>query len=240
MFLSGTLDVSERLRHCPSFDPSKAEQVMLENVEVLHTLWEIADDPMEAVLPPALHPSIPPAVSWLVTKVTASPVGPFVLAETRITCRTAIRPRGFLSGAYVTSEAAADFLASRWGYNAEVGTVELKTAYHEARAVVRRPDGQTILDLRLIDPSPYTGLLFVHPNINLVRTADGPRLVEVMPKAAFRRIDRGRPEVSAFDPSAWGEPRLQLTTPVAGASCVGDLVLPAVDVFFDPDVPIGR
>jgi hypothetical protein len=239
MFLSGSLDITDRLRTCPRFDPADSEQVVLEGVELLHVLWEIEDTHMEAILPPALHPSIPPAVSWLVIHCPQSPVGPFILAETRITCRTAIRPRGFLSAAYVTSEAAAGFLAARWGYNATVAEVELEHAYHDASAVVRR-GGDPILNVRLLDPTPFDGPVFIHPNLHLVQTADGPSIVEVMGKMAFRRIDRGRPEVLAFDPAAWGEPRLAITTPVAGVTGTGDLTLPAVNVFFDPVAPIER
>ena len=46
---------------------------------------------MEAMLPPALHPTLPPIVSWLVYRAISSPWGPFTLAQTRIGCRSGAR-----------------------------------------------------------------------------------------------------------------------------------------------------
>jgi hypothetical protein len=237
MFPMGTLDLADRLRTCPQVDPAEADELRLPAVDVLHVLHEVGSDGFTDLLPPALHPSIPPAVSWLFIHSAQSPVGEFTLAQTRIICRLGLKPRALLSGAYVDNPDAAELL-NRWGFGATVATVKLKAAYDRVQATVDTPDGNRLLGLELLDPTVFDGPAFIHPGLHLVQVPDGPRLCEVAPKIEFRRIDRGMPRVLSFDPAVWGEPRLRLTDPVAGVLAAGELILTKPETSLDPLVQI--
>ena len=69
-------------------------------------------------------------------RVGASPWGPFAMAQTRIECRSGVRPRGFLIAAVVDNAAAAAALSSRWGFRVMPGEVRLRRFYDQVRAEV--------------------------------------------------------------------------------------------------------
>ena len=60
-----------------------------------HPPGDVRDQTRSAVtslLPPALHPTVPPTIIFTFTKVPDSPAGPFVLAEAKIGARSGARP----------------------------------------------------------------------------------------------------------------------------------------------------
>ena len=70
-------------------------------------------------------------------------------------------------------------------------------------------DGRPILQVSLVDPVPVTGHDVQYPpGMHLARvTRDGvlkPRIVQVDSEYVFRRADRGRPELTHFDPADLG------------------------------------
>ena len=90
-------------------------------VETLQIAFEVVRAGADELLPPGLHPTRPPVVTWLVQRVPESPWGPFALAQCRIECRSGLRPRGFLRGGLIDNEAARAALAARWGYALALG-----------------------------------------------------------------------------------------------------------------------
>ena len=238
MFLTGSADLTDRLQSCPTFDPAEGREAVLEQSEVLSILWETDFDFMSEVLPPGVHPSIPPAVNWMFLRAATSPVGPFTLAQTRIVCRVGRVPRAFLSHAVVDSAEAAEFLTRHWAYQCSVGTVRLRHSYPMVTGEVSDAEGRLLLAVDLLDPDPFTGDVFLAPGLHLARQGDTDRLLEVSAKISHNRIDRGRPRLRAFEPGAWREPNLTLTTPVAGFSSRGDLTLPKIETSYDPYVPV--
>lgn len=49
------------------------DALRLEGVETFHLFTEIASAGVESLLPPGLHPTLPPAATWIVQAVAASP-----------------------------------------------------------------------------------------------------------------------------------------------------------------------
>ena len=68
--LVGTADsqsLAEGAATLPDFD---TEPLRLDGVETLQVFYEIERAGADALLPPGLHPTLPPAVTWLVQRVT--------------------------------------------------------------------------------------------------------------------------------------------------------------------------
>ncbi len=234
--LIGTANVQELAARSPVIDNLSGEPAACQEAEVLQVMYEIATPHREALLPPALHPTDPPIVTWLFYRCAASPWGPFAMAQTRIECRSGLRLRAFLVGAAVDNPAAAHALRKHWGFATGTGQVELHRYYDCAHAAVAM-NGRTVLDIMVVDPDPLSpaDMQYV-PNMNLARTPRGPRLVQVEPRYQIHRVERGWPRLTAFDAAAWGDARLQPVYPVSASLAVADITIPRIRFVCRPDV----
>ena len=100
----------------------------------------------------------------------------------------------------------------------------------------------TILRVSLVDPVPVTGHDVQYPpGMHLARIArDGvlvPRIVQVDSEYEFRRADRGRPELTLFDPAAWGDERLVPDLAVSASFAACDMTIANVRYICNPDIP---
>ena len=234
--LVGTDDLQRITSRAVDMKTLDTEAVALESVEVLQVLCEIDASEECALFPPALHPSLPPLVNWQLWKVGESPWGSFSLATTRLECRSGLRPRGLLLGAFIDNELAAAALAERWGYGLRIGAVALERRYDEVRGSVDS-DGERILEIGLRDPCPLGStdvqyVASVHPTI----TPSGLRLLQVDPDYALERAERGTPIVDNFDSTAWGDERVQPVYPVSASIALGRVTLPKLRFMCQPDV----
>ena len=208
---------------------------------ILQVMYELRQQSMVDLLPPALHPTIPPTLIFVVTHCPESSVGPFTMAEVRVGCRAGARPRGFCARAYVDSPAAAAELRNRWGYSAEVTEVRLRTGYDRHRGTVTL-DGREILDIVLQDPEPISGSDVQYlPNVNLARTvrdgAEISRIIQVDPDFTFRKADRGKPHLEAFEADAWLLPGADPWWPVSASYALADMQMPRLRYALDPEKP---
>ena len=234
--LIGTANVDELAARAPVVDRFGGEPIVCEPADVLLVTYEIATPHREAMLPPALHPTDPPLVTWLVYRCPVSPWGSFAMAQTRIECRSGLRLRAFLVSAVVDNAAAAEALATRWGFTTRHGQIELHRYYDSLHAAVVA-DNRTILDVIVSDPIPLSpaDVQYV-ANMNLAHTPRGVRLVQVEPHYQVHRVERGRPRVVRFDGAAWGDARVQSTHPVAASFAIADITLPRIRFVCRPDV----
>jgi hypothetical protein len=206
-------------------------------VETLQIAFELERAGADALLPPGLHPTRPPVVTWLVQRVPESPWGPFALAQCRIECRSGLRPRGFLRGGVIDNEAALAALAARWGYALARGSPRLARSYDEVRGSVSL-GGTAVLELVLRDPMPLRNAdAYYVANVHLAHTPRGLRLVQVDPDFDVARAERGRPLVECFDADAWRCPGARPSAPVSGSFSVADVTLPALRYVCKPEVP---
>jgi hypothetical protein len=214
--LVGSADPQRFEKEAPVLERFDGPGVEWPDCVFVQALSEIAAEPMSAMLPPALHPSLPPVVGFRAYSVPDSEWGPFRLAELRIECRSGLRPRGLLVGAVVDSAAAARGLGERFAFRCTVGEVRIDRAYDETRLRVAR-GSTTWLELRLRVPqrlgeSDTQFVSSLHP----ARTPRGFRLVQVDVEHAVRRAERGQLELEAFDAAAWGEPLIRPTRLLPG------------------------
>jgi hypothetical protein len=239
--LFGVREVGPLLGQAPVMESLLTETETLPNVEVLHAMFEIEEGPMLDLLPRALHPTIPPTVTFIVWRCPEGPLGPFNLAQVRVGCRAGVRPRGFLAASYCDSEAASEALRARWGFNCRPGIVRLRRNYDRITGSVVAADERS-LQVVLMDPQPISGADVQYvANMHLARVSqDGeerPRLVQVDPEFTFRRADRGRPVLETFAPEAWAVEGLTPVYPVSATACVCDITLPEIRYAADPDRP---
>jgi hypothetical protein len=241
MPLSGTRDVEPLLAQVATMTGFDTEPLVLNGVSVLQVLYEIKQGAMVSLLPPALHPTIPPTIAFVVTDVPESPFGPFVLAEARVGCRAGARPRGFVGRCFVSSQAAADGLAARWGYPAHVADVRLKKGYDRITGSVAS-DGSLALSATLMNPEAISGGDIQYlPAVNLAmvrrESGDVPRIVQVDPEFQMHKADRGKALIEAFDAAAWLLDGAELSWPVSASCAQADMEMPQIRYVLDPFKP---
>jgi hypothetical protein len=233
----GTLDVTPLLGGAPTMNDLQTDALVLPKVEILHALHEITAGPMLDILPPALHPTIPPTMHVTVWRARDTELGDFTMAQVRIGCRAGVRPRGFLLGCVIDADLAAEQLGARWGFRSDPGTPKLRTGHDRIQATVER-DGETILDISLVGPEPISGGDVQYTaNMNLAHTPAGDRLVQVDPEFEFHKASRGRLQLTTFDAGAWGEARIVPSWPVSTSFTVADVTLPRLRYTCKLDVP---
>jgi hypothetical protein len=213
----------------------------LGEIEVLHVNYEISSRGMLSTLPPALHPSIPPHLSWLVYRVPDGEYGPFTFAQTRIGCRIGIKPRGLLVGAVCDNPAAAAALTRGWGFRITPGKVLLRRRADQIELRVSVPGRGDVLAVDVLDPTLLAGAgVPIAPGLTFANTPDGIRLIQVDPEYVIESADRGRPTVRSFDTRAWGHRDIEPTWPISGAYLRAEVTLPGLRYVTDPSVPAGR
>jgi hypothetical protein len=245
MPLSGTLDVQAAAAHAPRMTGFDTEAWELPGAEILHLTFEVEENPAVSLIPPALHPSIPPYAALWIARYPHSPIGPFALAQARLVARAGARPRGYLLGAYTDSEKAAAELQARWGFNVAQGTIALDARHDRVIGRVQRT-GETILEMELENPEQISGSDVTYSDgLNLARaTLDGqerPVLIQVDPEYVFLNAQRGRPRLITFHGAAWGvDDKLRCTTPIAAVFTRCDTDLPKLRFALDPTVQQAR
>ncbi len=214
----------------------------LKGAEILQLSFEVVEDLALELIPPALHPSIPPYATLSLARFPESPVGPFCLAQVRVIARAGIRPRGYLLGAYTDSEEAAVELRSRWGFTVDKGKIALQVYHHRVEGQVWKA-GQTIVEMVLENPETISGSDITYiDSLHLARVEEGGReslvLVQVDPEYVFHLAQRGRPRLVAFRGEAWGAGELlRFTNPIVATFTRCDTDLPRLRFAMDPALP---
>jgi hypothetical protein len=246
MPLAGSLDIRPLLQASPEVVLDEDMTLRVDDVDILQVLYEVRVADRESLVPPALNPTIPPVVSFLVYRAKESAFGPFALAQVRLTARSGVRPRAYLVSARCDNPALSALLARSWGFRVTPGAIALRRFHDRVDCTVTDPDGardgRTILDVSLIDPVPVTGHDVQYPpGMHLVRLErDGvwvPRIVQVDSEYEFRRADRGLPSLRFFDPAAWGDERLVPDLAVSASFAACDMTIANVRYICNPDIP---
>jgi hypothetical protein len=232
--LVGTLDVTALPTPAPELENFGTEAWELGEIDVLHVNHEISAVAIQSTVPPALHPSIPPHLSWLVYRVADSVYGPFALAQARVGCRIGLKPRGLLLSSFCDNPVVARQLRSRWGFSVRPGAVVVHK--HADRIALRvRSGDRDILSLDVVDPNLLPGgAVPIAAGLNLARTPVGTRLVQVDPEYVISTAERGKPRVHTFDATAWGDATIKPTWPISGAFMRAEVTLPRLRYLTDP------
>ena len=210
-----------------ALDVSPQEALVLPDVQILYVLHEM---PMQAALkclPVSLHPSIPAVLGMTVMHAKQSPFGEFTLAYLGIACRTGIKPRHFITGAFCANQAAANYFGSRYGFDCRSATVSYRETYDRVRGEVV-VDGRCILDVAIAECTPLVGvggIIKYSPPLTATRVNGAAVLVQFEAAYDFKRSVRGRSQLATFDAAALGDVAMTPTMGIAGSHAVVDLHL---------------
>ncbi len=222
-----------------ALDVSPQEILILPDVQILYVLHEM---PMQAALtrlPVALHPSIPAVLGMTFIHAKDSPFGEFTLAYLGIACRTGIKPRHFITGAFCGNPAAANFFTSRYGFDCKSATVSYRETYDRIRGDVVM-DGRSILDVAIAECLPLVGaggMIKYSPPLTATRVNGAAALVQFEAGYDFKRSVRGRSQLATFDAAALGDAAVTPTMGIAGSHAVVDLHLMPVRFQVDLTTP---
>ena len=210
----------------------------LASVGILQIMYEIDAEAVTSLLPPALHPTVPPTVVLTITNVPDSPAGPFTMAEARVGSRSGARPRGLSFGAFCNSAEAAKALSARWGYPLSIAEVSLTKRYDRVIGKVVAA-GKTVLEMRMMNPEPIAGNDIQYlAGLNVAKIErDGAtlsRLIQVDPDYVFRSADRGKPELETFDAEAFKLHGARPNWAVSASYAVADIQMPELRYLVDP------
>ena len=241
MPINGNAAASQLTQYAPAMTSLDTDPLTLPDVKVLQVIYEIDDAVMADLLPPALHPTIPPTMHVIGMRADDGPLGAFTLALVRVGCRAAVRPRGLPTRAVCTEGEAAEALRERWGFPITVGDAVLRERYD--RQSIEVNDGNvTVLSAQLIDPVPIgNGDLLYTAGMHIAAVErEGetkPWLVQVDPEFAVSRADRGQAQIDAFDSLYWDAPELRPVYPIVASYTTANVTLPAIRYICDPDQP---
>jgi hypothetical protein len=232
----GTARVEDLAAERPRLAGFGAGPVVLPGAEVLQAMFEMPVSAREAVVPPGLHPTNPALCVILAWRCPESPWGAFSMAQVRAQTRSGLRPRGFVTGAVCDNPAAADALATDFGFPARLGEVLLRRAY-DATWLEVASGGERILALEGMDPEPLLpGDVHYAATLNLADTPRGLRLVQVEPALEVGRAERLRPRLLSFHPEGWGDRHLDPYHPVSASVVSAGITLPPIRFVCRPDV----
>ena len=93
--LIGTASVADLAVRASTIEHFTGETIRFDGVELLQLTAEMKNAARVAVLPPALHPTVPATLSVQVLNIRESPWGPFSFAVCRVGRRSGVRARGF-------------------------------------------------------------------------------------------------------------------------------------------------
>ena len=241
--ISGTASVDELAAGAPEIAAFGTESVRLSGVTGLSLVAELRRPAREAVLPPGLHPIVPPAMSLLAWDVSESPWGAFSAAFVRVVCRSGARARTFCVGAAVSTDDAVAGLRSQFGFPAQRVHVALRRHYDGVDLSVAPSDRASngagpMLELSALDPDPLSVGDVQHVgSMNLAHTPLGLRLVQIETHHEPSRVERLAARIDAFDAAAWGQPLLDPYWVVSCSVSLEDVEIPAIRFVCDPALP---
>ena len=236
----GALQLKDWKSRVPQLDGYGTQPLVLKGATVMNLASEIAALAGDPLVPAAMNPSIPPYVHCTISVFPETPLGPFKVAELRIVGRAAYRPRAFVLRSFIDNAPAARELASRWGYPAATGTIEMRERHDRVETTVHA-GGRLILhgEMRQREIVAGVDLQFIS-SMHLVRNrADGKLvLMQVDPEYAVARAERGDSNIILVDGDAWhtGE-HLVFTNPMTATLAYCDVTLPRIRYICDPERP---
>ena len=234
--LVGTGDPAALEPGAPEMDGLGGPGLELRDTVFVQALFEIRSQGMCEMLPPALHPTLPPVAGFSVYDVPDSAWGAFRMAQLRIECRSGLRPRGLLVAAVIDVEPARRALAERFGFRGVAGEVVLSRAYDETRVDVEVA-GRTWLRTSMRGPTRIgEGDTQFVSSMHPARTPMGFRLVQLDTRHEVMRAERAPLDLEVFDAAAWGEPRIVPSLPLPGVVGVANLRFDAIRFVCRPEV----
>ncbi len=215
-----------------------AGEVVLKNVQVHYSLFEL---PMASVLPrlpKALHPSVPAAIGLTVWRCAEGSLGSFNIAWVGVACRTGIKPRHLIHGAYCDSENASAWLRGRYGLDCKPATISSQETWDRGFSRVEVA-GVPILELVTENPQPLVpgSTVKYSPVLNAADIGGATALIQMEAAFEFHRVLRGIPRLPVYAAEAMGDSGLVPHYPISGTWAEVDITLLPPRFKLDPEIP---
>ncbi len=213
--------------HAAPLDTTARDEIALKDVEIHYGLFEL---PMASVLPrlpESLHPSVPAVLGITVWRCHDGPLGTFSLAYLGVACRTGIKPRHFIHGAFCDRAEVATWLRDRYGLNCQLAKIHSLETYDRIHSCVE-VNAVSVLDLVTENAIPLVGrgaMVKYSPILNAARLGGEVALVQMETSFDFKRVLRGVPRADIFDANALGDATLRPHYPISGTFAIADVSL---------------
>ena len=220
-------------------DVSAQQALVLPAADILYVLFEMPMKAAVARLPVSLHPSVPAALGITFLHARSSPFGAFTLAYVGIACRTGIKPRHFITGAFCNNEAARTYLGNRYGFACLNATVDYRETYDRVRGAITQ-DGVILLDVAIVECQPLVGaggMIKYSPPLTATRVNGAGVMVQFEAAYDFKRSVRGKARLAHYNAQALGDAAVAPVFPIAGSHAVCDVHLLPVRFAVDLEVP---
>ena len=223
----------------PALNLAARDEIVLKQVEIHYCLFEL---PMASVLPrwpTRLHPSIPAVLGITVWRCVDGPLGAFSLAYIGLACRTGIKPRHFIHGAFCDSPQVGTWLGDRYGLDCQAARIHNLETYDRIHSRVDL-NGKTILDLVTHGAQPLVGrgaMVKYSPLLNAAALGMESALVQMETSFEFHRVSRGQPTAGVYNAAALGDATLAPRYPISGTFSVVDVTLHPARFKLDLAVP---
>lgn len=219
-----------------------ADHITLANVEIHYCLFEL---PMASVLPrlpTSLHPSVPAVIGITVWRCVDGPLGAFSLAYAGVACRTGIKPRHFIHGAFCDSVEIGEWFGRRYGLACRAAQIHSLETYDRIHSRITVEDNVVLeMSTRSVQPLVGKGAMVKYsPILNAARLGDDINLIQMETSFEFKRVARGVPQVETFDAARLGDPSLAPNYPISGTFSLVDLTLHPPRFKLDVTVPAER
>ncbi|MEW5713779.1 MULTISPECIES: acetoacetate decarboxylase family protein [Pseudomonas] len=198
------------------------------SAQIYYSLFEFPVAQALALLPASVHPCIPGVVGVTFWNVIEGPLGPFEVALVGVACRTGIKPRHLIHAAFASTPQAVNWLRDHFGFPARLADVRLRESHDRILGSVVE-NGVNVLEVETQALLPIVGgnsFIKVSPPIAVVTGANGPELQQFEASYDFKRVLRGVPRITAWQPNALNRPQLQVPTHViSGAHALVDFTV---------------
>lgn len=186
------------------------------------------------LFPRGLHPTTPVLATIQFWDVGEGDLGPFKMAQVRLTCRAGIRIRALMTNSVIDSAKAAAVLSHGWGYLPNIGDIELSWRTDQIRGTVEI-GGDCVMRGGMKMPMPIGGDDLQHiTSVNPAFVDSELRLLQVEPRFQNLGVQRAAPSLERFDGEFWQLSDHTPTYPVIAACADVALSLPPVRFMQDP------
>ena len=159
-----------------------------------------------------------------------------------VACRTGIKPRHLIHGAFCDRAEVGNWLRDRYGLNCQTAKIHSLETYDRIHSRVEL-NGTPILDLVSERMQPLVGrgaMVKYSPPLNAARVGADIALVQLEASFDFKRVARGVPHTEIYHAAALGDADLRPDYPISGAFAIVDVSLHPARFKLSPTVPAER
>jgi hypothetical protein len=225
--------------NAPVLDLGRSDELEIKDMHVYYVLFETPMEAALARLPTSLHPAIPAHFGITFWRAKESAIGPFELAFVGLACRSGIKPRHFVHGAFASTKEAQTYFSAKYGFPCQRAEVRQRELYDRIEGSIAL-DGRTILEVITTNMQPVVGAgatVKYSPALCAAETSAGRKLVQLETSYQFARVMRGTPRATVFDAEALGDAAIKPAFPMSGAHAITTAMLHPPRFMVDPATP---